>query len=127
MRTSSALRSSAGEASSRRPCPAWSPSTSTALGTCGRTCRACLHRKHTSEPRTALPKQYYRLAKGTDNMKKPTKAPALYVGKLITEAMHRRDARVLLMRQGWKYLGGGSFAAVFLSPDEQRVDRTSVV
>src|SRR3546814_719346 len=37
--------------------------------------------------------------------------------------MHRRDARVLLMRQGWKYLGGGSFAAVFLSPDEQRVVR----
>src|SRR3546814_7309235 len=37
--------------------------------------------------------------------------------------MHRRDARVLLMRHGWKYLGGGSFAAFVLSPDEQRVVR----
>src|SRR3546814_6121799 len=70
MRTSSAHRSSASEASSRQPCPSWSPRTSTALGTCGRTCRACLHRKHTSEPRTELPKQYYSLAKGTDKMKK---------------------------------------------------------
>src|SRR3546814_12780703 len=89
MRTSSAHRSSASEASSRQPCPSWSPRTSTALGTCGRTCRACLHRKHTSEPRTALPKQYYRLAKGTDNMKKPTKATALYVGKLIRSEERR--------------------------------------
>lgn len=56
-------------------------------------------------------------------MTKPVSAAARCVGLFVHAGMHRREARPLMLEAGWRYLGGGSFGAVFLNLAGDRVVR----
>lgn len=58
---------------------------------------------------------------------KPPVAPARYVGPglLVTADMDRMEARRALANAGFKFLAGGSFAGVVISPGGDRVVRVA--
>lgn len=47
------------------------------------------------------------------------------IGSIVTRNMTRRSARTALYNAGWRYIGGGSFASVWASPDGTRVAKVT--
>lgn len=47
------------------------------------------------------------------------------LGSIVTPTMTRRRARTALHDAGWEYIGGGSFASVWASPDGTRVAKVT--
>ena len=48
-----------------------------------------------------------------------------YIADIIQPSMRRRAARQALLAAGWEFVGGGSFAAVYGSPDGTRVAKVT--
>jgi hypothetical protein len=49
----------------------------------------------------------------------------MQIAEIIDPSMTRRDARAALKRAGWTFVGGGSFATVYASPDETVVAKVT--